>query len=255
MKNSKIILNLFATLCGLFVLNACSNQSSKTAAPIKEEKLSDDCSTILESNLSARQLSQADEISDENNMAKSVSSAVSSAGAMQDKTMANAEKSKPVSTCKVMQVKIDQETACEISGSNKVDNLLNFYSSNAASDRTILIVPLNEIIDAKSLSFKSLISLYKIKVDIAKHLDSDLFSTLKDYKYKGIKCNISSGSFSAWMGEGKAIVSVEGQIIEKLTRASEEKTVKAVNEVKKEVKKDVKKVKKTVKKAKKKSAN
>lgn len=251
MKNSKITLNLFAALCGLFVLNACSNQSNKTTTAIKEEKLSDDCSTILESNLSVRELSQADELSNENNMAKSVSSA----GAMQDKTMADEQKSSQVSTCKVMQVKIDEETACEISGSNKIDNLLNFYSSNAASDRTILIVPLNEIIDAKSLSFKNLISLYKIKVDIAKHLDSDLFSTLKEYKYKGIKCNISSGSFSAWMGEGKAVVSVEGQIIEKLTQASEEKTAKTVKEVKKEVKKDVKKVKKTVKKAKKKAAN
>lgn len=205
MKNY-LIQKFLVSVCAIAALASCN--SSK----MKQDKMADDCSTIFQTGIADK---MASDIYSDSQM-----------------TMTSNKANMPAA-CKVMQVKIDKNTNCKISGSNRIENLLDFYGKNFSSNRVVLYAPTDQIIDSTSISFKNLLALYNIKMDIKKHIDSDLFEPLKDYKYKGMHCKLDGGEITAWVGDEKVLVAIDGQIIEKLVKDSKQTVDKTKNKVKK----------------------
>ena len=116
----------------------------------------------------------------------------------------------PQGECKVLPIQITKEAKCEITGSHKIDAVLNLYSQNKNEQRIILIAPMKALDDAtEMMSYKNQLIYYFVKLKIRKHIDSDLFNELKDFQYKGISCDISGNKLVAWLSEDHVIASFD----------------------------------------------
>jgi hypothetical protein len=129
--------------------------------------------------------------------------------------------------CNVLPVQLSQNAKCEIAGSEEIDNLLKFYSHNQDS-RFVFIGSLKSLVSNDASSFQNLILYYKIKINLTKHLDSNLFDGLKDFRYKGLKCEIEGNKFVAWIGDGKVVVALEIKKEVKARAAVEKKIIRNI---------------------------
>jgi hypothetical protein len=111
---------------------------------------------------------------------------------------------KPI--CKVLPIQIHSGMKCEITGSDKINNLNALYILNR-NDRAILVMPLNVLIGEDFASFKSHLVYQIIKLKVKKYLDSDVFASLQDYNYQGLNCEFDNQKLTAWIGDGKVIAS------------------------------------------------
>lgn len=116
-----------------------------------------------------------------------------------------------ISQCKFLPLKINEETKCEISGSNKVDNLLNFYAQNPG-DKIFFKAPLKSLKDiASDVSLRDKLKYYfliqKIKANI--DVDTGLFASLKDFRFKGMSCDTGGNKFTSWISADHIIVIYE----------------------------------------------
>ena len=139
--------------------------------------------------------------------------------------------------CKILPIKISKDSKCEIAGSAKIDNILEFYSQDN-SQRTILIVPLEQFMDDKITSYTNIVLYHKVTSAIRERLNSEVFDDIKDYAYKGLNCDISGEKFTSWIGNNQVVIAIdEKQIV------SKDKVIKKTEVTKKKVikKKNVRK--------------
>ncbi len=106
--------------------------------------------------------------------------------------------------CKVLEVKIDENTKCEIVGSDRIEKLSQMINTNR-NDRITIVAPDKKVKDLALLANKYL----KVEnVNLNKYLDSDIFKNF-DFDYKGMKCTISNKKFVIWTGGKQTILTVE----------------------------------------------
>ncbi len=165
----------------IFALASCNkNQQNQ----VKQIEADNDCSMIFSSN--------SDIISPPEDLYDS--------GQMQDENSVI----KLASACKILKVKLDKKSDCQIAGSDKIANLTNYL--NQPNDNSIaLIAPLETLLEGGFLSYKHLLLQYGIKMNLKKHIDSDLFKPISDYNYKGLSCEIEGRKITIWAGEKQAI--------------------------------------------------
>lgn len=195
----KITFNLVTLLTTTFVLNACSSTKEVLHLESKPKK---DCSTIFESldKVKTSNKEQRNSMAENNGLSEP----------------------EPDTECKVLPIKISQNVKCEIAGSDDIKNVLEFYGQNQ-SDRFVFAGPLKSLINGNMLSFQNLMTYYKIKVNIADHVDSDVFNDLKDFRYKGMTCDFGGNKFVSWIGDDRIIASIE---VKKEVSRSDKKTKK-----------------------------
>jgi len=111
--------------------------------------------------------------------------------------------------CKILPIKFNDDLNCEVTGSDSVDNLLKIYGENKAHKKSLLIMPIKALEKSDLLSFKNQIIYYFVKRKIKSHLDSDLFSALKTYEYKGLSCKIDGKQVVAWISDEQVIATFE----------------------------------------------
>jgi hypothetical protein len=111
--------------------------------------------------------------------------------------------------CKILPIKISKNINCEITGSDKVDNILKVFAENKNINRSMIIAPFKTL--ERSLSLKHRVYYYFAKQKVRSHIDSDLFTDLKDYEYKGFSCKIPAGTVTAWISDEKLIGSFEAK--------------------------------------------
>jgi hypothetical protein len=112
-----------------------------------------------------------------------------------------AEEAQVPKVCKVLEIKIDNNTKCEIVGSDKIDSLSKILSENKRN-KIILITPEDKMHDVKKVAKHYLAA---TGIDVEKYVDSDLFKNMK-FNYKGIRCNVAGKEFVAWSGDKRLIV-------------------------------------------------
>lgn len=121
----------------------------------------------------------------------------------------NTDEANNNSQCKVLSLQISAKIKCEISSSNKVDNLLNSYTKNPG-DEIIFMAQLEALKNlAGDVSFKDKIKFYFLVRKIQDSIDSDLFDSLKDFRYKGMSCVIDGNKFTSWISSKDVIIIYE----------------------------------------------
>ena len=113
------------------------------------------------------------------------------------------EANKPATTCKILEVKIDSKTKCEVVGSNRITNFTKAMEEDR-SDRIILVIPQEKLNDLKKITEHYIMS---TSIDVSKYLDSDVVKGL-DFPYKGMRCSISGKDFVVWSGDKRVILSI-----------------------------------------------
>lgn len=108
-----------------------------------------------------------------------------------------------ITQCKILEVKLDDDTKCEVVGSNKIDNLKAILGED--KDRTIAIVPQKKFKDIAKLANNFL---KKNGVNVEKHFDSEVFNNLQ-FPYRGLKCEIEDRKFVLWSGNKQVIFTLE----------------------------------------------
>ncbi|MCE3254682.1 MAG: hypothetical protein K0R25_176 [Rickettsiaceae bacterium] len=109
----------------------------------------------------------------------------------------------PASTCKVMSVKITDDSKCQIASSDSINNLAKSLD-HPQDNRSALVVPLENL--TEKMSYSDMMKYYFVKLKIEEHFDSELFEDIKDAPYKGMTCDIAGNKLTTWIGEGKAVV-------------------------------------------------
>ena len=112
---------------------------------------------------------------------------------------------KNITRCKVLPLQINNETKCEISGSDKIDNFLDFYSQNP-DGRVLFRAPLKALVNSDDISYKDMIKYYFLIQKIKSHIDSDLFTSLKDFHYKGVSCDVKGNKFASWFNDEEIMI-------------------------------------------------
>lgn len=135
--------------------------------------------------------------------------------------------------CKVLKIKIKEDVSCEISGSESTDKLLELYQTDEDPDRVVLISPIKGL-NAKEIAsnYKTVLTYYKLLNNIQDHVDSDVFEGIKDYKYKGIKCESSTQKFVGWIGKDNLVASYKDKAPDSNVtqgKAVKQKAVKRTN--------------------------
>lgn len=115
----------------------------------------------------------------------------------------DAEANKPATTCKILEIKVDNNTKCEIVGSDKIDNLSKSMNENKGN-RIILVIPQEKLKDLKELAEHYMMS---SSIDVSKYIDSDLVKNL-DFPYKGMRCVSSGKEFVLWSGDKRIILTL-----------------------------------------------
>ncbi len=182
---------IIAIIAAFTMLEGCHN-AKKSA--FHEDGAKNDCSAMFET----RYLD-----SDKNISYKKDTKMSAMAMDRDGQMMSDNEENKMATECKVLEVKIDKNTKCEIVGSDKIDNLSKVLNENKAN-RTILITPRDKIDDLNVLSQKYLISK---GIDIKKHIDSEIFNNL-NFPYKGMRCQYEDKEFVLWVGDKKVVLSI-----------------------------------------------
>lgn len=141
--------------------------------------------------------------------------------------------------CKILPIKFSKESKCEIAGSNKIDNLLEFYSQNT-DEKTIIILPLEEFLKKEIGSFKGMMIYSKVSSAIQDRLNSEVFQDLEDFRYKGLNCDISGQKFTTWIGDGRVVISIDEREIKAAIEDNDKKNEQVT--VKKKIKKSAKQV-------------
>lgn len=118
-------------------------------------------------------------------------------------SMNNVSNKTKATECKILEVKIDNNTKCEVVGSDKIDNLSKVIAKNK-DNRVILIVPENKIDDLNALTRNYFVSK---GLDIKKHIDSKVFNNL-NFPYKGMRCKLSGKEYVIWTGDEKVIMTI-----------------------------------------------
>jgi len=108
------------------------------------------------------------------------------------------------SECKVLEVKIDNSTKCQIVGSDRIDNLKEALNENK-NNKIILIAPEKHFQDAAKSASKYLMS---NGIDVKKYFASDVFNEIS-FPYKGMKCVLDNKRFVVWFGDKKVILTLE----------------------------------------------
>ncbi len=106
--------------------------------------------------------------------------------------------------CKVLEIKLDNDSKCEIVGSNKIDDLKEALEKGR-DDRLVVIAPQKQFKEMAKTSYKFLMA---NGIDLRKHMNSDVFENLK-FPYKGMKCDISDKKFVIWTGDKKVIFTMQ----------------------------------------------
>lgn len=120
------------------------------------------------------------------------------------------DKSSNISQCKVLHLQISDKIKCDISASNKVDNLLISHVQNSGNG-VMFVAPLEALKGlSDNVSYKDQIKYYFLIQKIKRHIDTDLFNSLKDFRYKGMNCSINGDKFTSWISEKEIIVTYEG---------------------------------------------
>ena len=109
-----------------------------------------------------------------------------------------------VAECKILEIKIDEDTKCEIVGSNQINNLKENLAQNK-NDKFIIIAPEKKFRELANSANKYLVS---NGLNIQKYLDSEIFNNLK-FPYKGMKCEINKSKTVIWTGGKQIILIIE----------------------------------------------
>lgn len=119
------------------------------------------------------------------------------------------------SVCKFLPLEIDETTKCEISGSNKVENLINFYSQNPEG-KTFFKAPIEYFESlGDNIDLKDKLDYYFMIKKVKNRVDSNLFDSIKDYKYKGMSCVTKDSKFVSWVSEDDIIIVYENKDLTK----------------------------------------
>jgi len=115
--------------------------------------------------------------------------------------------------CQVLPVKIDETTKCEISGSNKIDNLVNYYNKTS-DDKILFMAPLSTIKDltkglTDNIPVKDKVDAYFFIQKLKDRAHTNLFDSLKDYKFKGMSCIGQDYKFVSWISDKDVIIVYE----------------------------------------------
>lgn len=108
--------------------------------------------------------------------------------------------------CKILEIKVDKNTKCEIVGSDKIENLKDVLSENE-NNKIILVAPEKQFSDAAKSANKYLLA---NGIDLKKHLGSEIFNEIS-FPYKGMRCVVEDKKFAVWLGDKKVIVTIENK--------------------------------------------
>lgn len=114
------------------------------------------------------------------------------------------EEEKPVTECKVLELKLDKNTKCELVGSDKIEDLSKVIAENKGN-KLVLIAPEQQAKDLVKMAEKFASSK---GIDLDQYMNSELFKNL-DFPYKGMKCEISDKKVVVWSGKKQVIVTLE----------------------------------------------
>lgn len=170
--------NLVATAAFAFIsfLAACQNNYVQESADVV-----DDCSAIFE-NRDPRTNQKVAKVEKEGETAEN----------------------QPITQCKILEVKIDDDTKCQVVGSNKINNLKDSLAKSS-KDKLVLIVPEKKFRDTIKLADNFLAS---SGINIEKSFNSEAFNSI-EFPYKGLKCVTDKKKFVLWSGNKQVIVTLQ----------------------------------------------
>ncbi len=106
-------------------------------------------------------------------------------------------------TCKILEVKIDENTKCSIVGSDRIAELSKSLTKSS-DDKIVVVFPENKLDELRKMAANYLMT---PSFDVKKYIDSDLVKNL-DFPYRGMKCTSSGKEFVVWVGDKKVILSI-----------------------------------------------
>ena len=181
-KNKKVTLGLVATVATIALISSCKAVHPK-AGPKK------DCSALFETRYAG----------------KDGASKRSSKSLKNDMMMTYEGTAEDVATeCKVLEFKLDNNTKCELVGSDRIDNFSKILEKND-DGRIILVTPEKKVRNISDMANKYLES---NGISINKYFDSDVFKNL-NFPYKGMRCEIAKKEFVVWSGNKQVIVTIK----------------------------------------------
>lgn len=193
----KVVLNSILACTTAILLSACDQYKS-----YNKEEVKNDCSAVFETTTYVNQEKVSTKKGRKTTDKDTLQTTLSEQGDDMYET-----KNKPATTtiCKILTLKIDSKTQCEIVGSDKIDNLSKILDENK-QDKIVLVVPEKKVRDLGHLAQKYMVS--GGLGDIQKYFDSDLFKSLK-FPYKGMNCKANGMEFAIWTG-GKKVTLIIG---------------------------------------------
>ena len=119
-----------------------------------------------------------------------------------------------------------QNVKSEISGSDKVDNLLDFYNK-APAEKTIFMARAKSLVDTYHISSKDMVRYHFLIKKVKTHIDSDVFASLKDFRYKGMSCSSKKGlQFTSWISDENIIIIYDYKETKKVFKIHPQKNIK-----------------------------
>ena len=203
MKNNKLT-NIFLVLCTTTLITACH----KTRHILKSKPVAD-CSTIFESGTASKSNSQSQAQTSNKDSSKLLTSENQGGADLSKENMEDSlsnENQEEAIECKVLPIKLNKETNCEIAGSDSVKNLTDSLYENAG-EKTILIASVGDL--TEEMSYKNQMIAHVVQMRLDKHFNSDLADSFDKYRYKGMSCDSAKGKMVAWIGEGRVVATFE----------------------------------------------
>jgi len=189
MKIKKITTGLVVCLAAVMLLNSCQSYHKR--------KVINDCSAAFKTRyVDNNKIASASKVKGKNVTAPQEVEVVETT---EDKS------SQLPTECKILELKLDSSTTCEIVGSDKIDNVSQALNDNR-DKKIILITPTEKFRDLGNAAQKYLSS---NGIEAQKYFDSELFKNL-DFPYKGMRCVKSGKAFEVWMGEKQVLISLAG---------------------------------------------